>query len=80
MDRYLLILARHDFYFDPSNCPSNFKGNFLENFPEYQVGCHTYINYFTNEELLQIEKDIYEMELKAFDGHYLPMTAQISFA
>ncbi|CAK78674.1 unnamed protein product (macronuclear) [Paramecium tetraurelia] len=73
------LVDRLDFFFEPNNCPCNFK-SFLPMFPEYQVGAHAYVGYFTNEELLQMEKDIYEMELKGFDGHYLPMTAQISHA
>ncbi|CAD8044026.1 unnamed protein product [Paramecium primaurelia] len=73
------MVDRLDFFFEPNNCPCNFK-SFLPMFPEYQVGAHAYVGYFTNEELLQMEKDIFEMELKGFDGHYLPMTAQISHA
>ena len=62
-----------EYFFDPNNCPANFKGTFLKMFPNYQVGCTAYEEYFTHEELLAIESNVYDMELKAFNGKILKL-------
>ncbi len=38
-------------------------------FPDYKVGCTAYENFFSHEELLEIEQQIWETEIKAFNGN-----------
>ena len=40
----------------------------------------SYEDYFTHEELINIESNVLAMEVKAFNSQFLPQTAQISVA
>jgi hypothetical protein len=68
-------IGRTEYFFDQNNCPNNFSPNFSKLFPDYRVGLVSYDDYFTHEELLNIESHVYEMEVKAFNGLFLPQTA-----
>lgn len=65
-------VKKTEYYFDPKNCPNNFAPTFLNLFPDYKVGVVSYDSFFTNEEMSEIEKSIYETEVKAFNGAFLP--------
>ena len=54
-----------EYYFDPDNYPSNFT-SFLPNYPDYRVGCTLYKDFFTHQELIEIENDCYSTEIKSF--------------
>jgi len=41
----------------------------LPAFPDYKVGCTAYENFFSHEELMEIEQQIWETEIKAFNGN-----------
>lgn len=47
-------VKKTQYFFDPNNLPSNFK-LFKKDFPDYRVGCTTYNNFFSHDELLEIE-------------------------
>ncbi|EGR34097.1 hypothetical protein IMG5_024190 [Ichthyophthirius multifiliis] len=66
-----------DYYFDPKNYPSNFA-SFLPNFKDYRVGCTLFKDFFTHEEMIDIENETYKTEIKCFQRHYFPMTAQVT--
>lgn len=65
-------MIRTDYFFDPNNCPNNYAPTFLNLFPDYKVGLVSYDDYFTHEELTEIESNIYETEVKAFNNVYMP--------
>lgn len=51
-----------EYFFDPKNAPSNFYGHFEKVFPDFRVGCHIIRNFFSNEELKDIEDECWETE------------------
>mmetsp|Transcript_43389 Transcript_43389/g.41835 ORF Transcript_43389/g.41835 Transcript_43389/m.41835 type:complete len:113 (+) Transcript_43389:2303-2641(+) len=75
-------VIRKDFYFHPDNLPPNFRDivgiqnredpDDIENF---RVGCHTYENFYSHEQMKELESYIEETEKKSFHNSYLPMTA-----
>lgn len=46
-----------------NNLPFNFK-SFIKDFPDGFTGCIAYHDFFSHEELLDIEKDTFETEQK----------------
>lgn len=58
-----------EFFFDPNAYPSNFK-SFMDKFPDFRVGVTTYHNFFTHEELTEIESKCYETERKFFSSNF----------
>lgn len=74
-----------EFYFDPSidgGYPANFKQTMgytsktdMKNIENLKVGCTAYTNFFTHEEMDQMERLIEETEEKSLKDEFLPMTA-----
>ena len=62
------------YYFDMNNLPFNFK-SFIKEFPDGFTGCTAYHDFFTHEEMLDIEKETFETEQKCLKKHFLPMTS-----
>ena len=48
------LVKKIQYFFDPNNLPSNFK-LFKKDFPDYRVGCTSYHDFFSPEELLEVE-------------------------
>jgi hypothetical protein len=71
-------IIRKEFFFDENNVPSNFHKFKLSN-DDLRVGVVTYENFFTNEELSEIEKDVEKTEELSLKEAYLPETAQKTF-
>lgn len=44
-------------------------------FPDFRVGCYIIKDFFSKEELTDIEEECWETEKKGLNRHYLPMTA-----
>ncbi|EAR89307.2 hypothetical protein TTHERM_00371220 (macronuclear) [Tetrahymena thermophila SB210] len=71
------VFNKIEYFFDPNNYPTNFK-SFIDSFPDYRVGATLYTGFFTHQELMSIENSCYETEIKSFQRHYFPMTAQMT--
>ena len=56
-----------DYYFDPHTHPLNFKA-FVDKFPDYHVGVTTYNNFYSHEELCEIENRCYQTERDFFNS------------
>lgn len=54
-----------EYFFSEKAMPQNFKG-FLEEFKDRRVGVTCYTDFFTNEELIELEKKTFETEIKCF--------------
>lgn len=67
------------YYFDPDNVPNNFE-YFQKQFPDRRIGVVTYENYFSHEELLEIERLTHQTELEYFRGAFLPHTGQTTIS
>jgi len=67
------------YYFDPDNVPNNFE-YFEKQFPDKRIGVVTYENYFSHEELLEIERLTHQTELEYFRGAFLPHTGQTTIS
>lgn len=75
-------VLRKDYYFKPESVPGNYlqvvglqKETDLKNLENLRVGVHTYENFYSNEEMLEMERMIEDTEKKSIDNAYLPMTA-----
>jgi hypothetical protein len=66
---------RKEFFFEETNVPANFY-KFKTNKDDFRVGVVTYENFFTHEELKEIEKEIEKTEELSLKDAYLPETAQ----
>lgn len=80
-------VIKREYYFTPSTVPENYrevvglpKAKSLTNFEDLRVGVTTYENFYSNEEMKNIEGCIEETEHKSLQNSYLPMTAQKSFS
>lgn len=73
------MVTKKDFSFYPDNYPSNYY-KFQAHSNDYRIGVVTYENYFTNEELCEIEKLVEETESISMKDGYFPETAQKTFA
>lgn len=80
-------VIKREYYFTPSTVPENYrevvglpKAASLDNFEDLRVGVTTYENFYSNEEMKNIEGCIEETENKSLQNSYLPMTAQKSFS
>eukprot|EP01016_Furgasonia_blochmanni_P042581 TRINITY_DN5663_c0_g1_i5.p1 TRINITY_DN5663_c0_g1~~TRINITY_DN5663_c0_g1_i5.p1 ORF type:complete len:831 (+),score=111.95 TRINITY_DN5663_c0_g1_i5:560-3052(+) len=71
-------VIKTEYFFHKDCAPHNFK-SFVNEFPDYRVGVTTYDNFFSHEELQEIEERTYETEINCFRGRYFPMTGQTSF-
>ncbi|KAL4496210.1 hypothetical protein ABPG72_012947 [Tetrahymena utriculariae] len=71
------VFNKIEYFFDPNNYPTNFK-SFIDSFPDYRVGATLYTGFFTHQELMSIENSCYDTEIKSFQRHYFPMTAQMT--
>jgi len=72
-------ITRKEFFFEKENFPSNLC-KFINDREELRVGCVTYENFFTNEELKEIERNIDITDEESLKDLFLPETAQKSFA
>jgi hypothetical protein len=72
-------MIRKEFLFEENNIPANFH-KFKTSQEDFRVGVVTYENYFTNEELKEIEKEIEKTEALSLKDAFLPETAQKTFS
>jgi hypothetical protein len=70
---------KKEFFFDPNNLPSNYY-KFQSSKDDFRVGIVTYEDYFTNDELIEIERNIEKTEELSLKDAFLPETAQKTFA
>ena len=68
-------IIRNEFFFDKNNIPSNYR-KFKTSPNDLKVGIITYENFFSHEELCEIEKHIEKTEFSSMNEFYLPETAQ----
>lgn len=52
-----------DYFFEKDNLPSNYK-YFQNMFPDCRVGCYIIKDFFSDEELKEIENDCWKTEQK----------------
>ena len=86
-------VIKREFYFDPDNLPENYS-LFIDETTEalfkkdpaqrknpynYPVGATSFDNFFSNEELCEIEKNVESTEDRCKDRAFLPMTAQQTY-
>lgn len=57
------MVKKIEYLFDLNNLPSNFKF-FLKDFPDGRTGCTSYHDFFSHEELLEIEDCCFQTEKK----------------
>ena len=83
-------VIKREFYFDPGNLPENYSlfidkvtEKHFRNNPEerknplnYPVGITTYDNFYSHDELREIEKLVEDTEKRCKNRAFLPMTAQ----
>ena len=72
-------VTKKEYFFDPDNVPNNFE-YFEKQFPDKRIGVVTYENYFSHEELLEIERLTHQTELEYFRGAFLPHTGQTTIS
>jgi hypothetical protein len=60
-------ILKREYFFHPNVKPQNFI-HFEKEFPDYRVGIVTYENFFSHEELLDIENSCFETEKKCFQS------------
>ena len=72
-------VIKKEYFFDPDNVPNNFEF-FEERFPDKRIGVVTYENYYSHEELIEIERLAHQTELEYFDGAFLPHTGQTTLS
>lgn len=70
---------RKEFFFNKNNVPANYS-KFKAGDGDYRVGVVTYENFFTHEELNEIEKLIEKTEEHSLLDVFLPETAQKTFS
>jgi len=68
-------ILRKEFFFNHNNFPSNYA-RFKTSQDDFKVGVVTYENFFSHEELCEIEKLIEETEENSSKEVFLPETAQ----
>ena len=72
-------ITRREYFFEKDNYPSNLN-KFIENGREFRVGVVTYDNFFSDEELKQIERNIEITEEESLNDLFLQETAQKTFS
>lgn len=79
-------VIKREFYFTPETVPDNYtqvvglpKDLDLNDVENLRVGVTTYENFYTHEELKNMERCIEDTEKKSLNNTYLPMTAQKTF-
>ena len=72
-------VCKKEYYFDLNDLPSNFD-HFIKKFPDGRIGAVTYENFFSHEELLEIENYTHQTELEFFRGGFLPQTGQVTLS
>lgn len=79
-------VIKREYFFTPETVPENYrsvvglpKDQDLSNIDNLRVGATTYENFYTHEEMLNMEKCIEDTEKRSLDNTYLPMTAQKTF-
>ena len=79
-------VIKKEFYFTQETAPSNFgqvvglpKGTDLNDIENLRVGVTTYENFYSNEDMKEMEGCIEDTEKRSLDNTFLPMTAQKTF-
>ncbi len=65
IEMYGRKVKKIEYFFETDNYPQNFK-TFMKEFPDFRVGVTCYHNFFSHEELKEIENNCYETEKKSF--------------
>lgn len=61
-------VLKTEYFFHPHAKPQNFK-SFEKDFPDLRVGVTSYTNFFSHEELLDIENKTFDTEIKCFKSN-----------
>lgn len=72
-------VTKKEYFFEENQLPSNFD-HFAKNFPDGRIGVVTYENFFSHDELLNLEHLTHMTELEFFKGAFLPHTGQVSMS
>lgn len=72
-------VTKKEYCFEMDQLPSNFD-HFIDKFPDGRIGVVTYENYFSHEELLELERLTHMTELEFFKGAFLPHTGQVTLS
>lgn len=75
-------VIKREYYFTPETVPENYrqvvglpKDYDVTNIENLRVGVTSYFNFYSNEELKNMEKCIEDTEKRSLENTYLPMTA-----
>ena len=72
-------VIKKEYYFEPDHLPSNFDF-FKDKFADGRIGVVTYENYYSHEELQELERLTHLTELEFFKGSFLPHTGQVAMS
>lgn len=80
-------VLKKEYFFKPGQVPANYrqvvglpKNADLSNIDNLRVGVTTFENFYSNEEMVNMERKIEDTERKSLLNSYLPMTAQKTFS
>jgi len=80
-------VMKREYFFTPDCVPENYKQvvglpreELINDVERLRVGVTTYSNFYTNDEMKNMERRIEDTEKKSLANAYLPMTAQKTFS